>query len=102
MQIYPRCFCNTCKKKLDNVTSSRYNLEIIPHIFNPHSEECVICFAQSELSKATWSFWRELEKLLTDIGFVKMRGTFSSDKIFFKPYYHNNSVAVDITLIFDK
>ena len=30
-----------------------------------------------------------------------MRGTFSSDKIFFKAYYHNNFVAVDITLIVD-
>ena len=30
-----------------------------------------------------------------------MRGTFSSDKIFFKPYFHNNFVPVDITLIFD-
>ena len=30
-----------------------------------------------------------------------MRGAFSSDKIFFKSYYHNNFVAVDTTLIFD-
>ena len=30
-----------------------------------------------------------------------MRNTFSHDKMFFKPYYHNNFVAVDITLIFD-
>ena len=30
-----------------------------------------------------------------------MRVTFSHDKMFFKPYYHNNLVAVDITLIFD-
>ena len=30
-----------------------------------------------------------------------MRGTFSSNKIFFKPYYHNSSVAVDITMISD-
>ena len=44
----------------------------------------------------------ELEKLLIDIGFVRMRGTFSGDKIFFKTYYHNNSAAVGITLIFDK
>ena len=28
-----------------------------------------------------------------------MRGTFSSDKIFFKPYYHNNFVVVDITFV---
>ena len=51
--------------------------------------------------RGSGSFWRQLKKLLIDIGFVKMRGTFSSDKIFFKPYYHNNYVEVDITLISD-
>ena len=30
-----------------------------------------------------------------------MRDTFFSDKIFFKPYYHYNFVAVHITLIVD-
>ena len=60
-----------------------------------------MCFAKSTVSNGPGSFWRELEKLLIDIGFVKMRGTFSSDKIFFKTYFHNSFVAVDITLIFD-
>ena len=83
--MYPRCFCNTCNKKLENVKWGRYDLEISRQAFNLHNKECVICFAKSALSKGTGSFWRELEKLLIEIGFVKMRSTFSRDKMFFKP-----------------
>ena len=36
----------------EKVKRGGYDLEISPHIFNPHNEECDICFAKSALSKS--------------------------------------------------
>ena len=66
-------------------------------MFNPHNEECVICFSKSVVSKGTRGFWRDLDKLL--IGIRLVRSTFSSDKIFLNLTIY--FAAVDIALIID-
>ena len=94
--------CNTCKKKLDVCRKSDQCTSMSLATFEPHSENCAICFNTARSSKMKGSFWKDIESAILRAGFLKCVNLCIEDKVFYKTTFNQGIVESNITLIIKK